>query len=493
MTAHRPTDPALGAAAGTGGPSSSWGEVFRGPLAPLTLGLLTVEATTGLQYFAVVTVLPAVTGDLHGRSWYGAALAAATLSVLAAAPWAAPLSARLGRSRLLTGAVVANSAGALASALAPAMWVFIAGRALVGLATGLVTTIGLSAVASAYPARLRPRMLSLTAGVWFVPTLVGPPYAAFTAEALGWRWALLLLIPPLLAGRMLMVRGTRLLARLVSAPGGVHPGRRLPLGGSALVVAGTAVLIAGTGTPPLAAAGITVAGLLLAGTGAVRLLPAGTLRVVPGPPAAIAGMLVMCFAVYGGDGLMSLYVTAGLGGTLAQAGVALMIGSLGWSAASLLQPRLLLLGGLGVRVVGVIGGLLLTVPFVLLVAVLTVPATVFGQNGTGAWVTWLAWGIGGVGVGLAFPSFSLAAMESPAGPAGPAAGLSADAAASALVLAETFGGCLGSAIGGGLYSQGARLGLDSAAALRLPYAAFLAVALLVPAAAARAGRARRAG
>lgn len=368
---------------------------------------------------------------------------------------------------------------------------------VVGLAAGLVFAVGLSVVTGAFPAELRPRMLALIVGAWFVPTLIGPPYAAFTTTLLGWRPVLPFLIPLVLAGRLLMIRGMRLAALPAVGPGGSGAGQRMPLGGTVLLVAGTAVLLTGTGATVLAAAVITVCGLLLAGAGAARLLPGGTLRLRPGQPAAIAGMLVLCFAVYGGDGMMSLYVTAGLGGTLTQAGIALMIGSLGWSAAGLLQPRLLLLPGLGVRSLAVAGGLVLAVPFVML----TAAAGAAGPHGKSAWISWVAWGIGGIAVGLVYPSFTLVAMDSaghadPAGhgAAGGAAGSAAvgyaDTTASGLVLAETLGGCLGTAIGGGLYGQGIRLGLDSPAALRLAYAAFLAVALLAPVAAARSGRRR---
>ena len=82
---------------------------------------------------------------------------------------------------------------------ATAMPMVVAGRLLSGLAEGLLDVSLMVLVARALPAVLRPRMFSLFAAMWILPSVIGPVLTGLVTEQFGWRWvflgAVILLVP----------------------------------------------------------------------------------------------------------------------------------------------------------------------------------------------------------------------------------------------------------------------------------------------------------
>ncbi|NMH95200.1 MFS transporter [Pseudonocardia bannensis] len=139
-----------------------------------------------------------------------------------------------------------------------------------------------------------------------------------------------------------------------------------------------------------------------------RLLPSGVFRARRGIPAVVAGRGLLAGAFFTVNSYLPLMLAGTHGWSLAAAGLPLIVGSLGWSAASawqgrhpdLYRPALLRVGFVGVAI-GT-AGLLLVAP---------------------SWGTpWLAlpvWGVAGVGMGLGFASVSyLLLQQSGAGEVG---------------------------------------------------------------------------
>src|SRR3954453_15700918 len=182
-------------------PTLGWRELAFTRLGKVAVGLLLVELLAAMQIFVPAPRLPTVAGDLGGRSWYGAALAASAATVFVTMPVAGPLADRLGPARVLALFAPAYVAGGVVSAAAPAMWVYVLGRAVQGLAAGGLATVALATVGGVLPAAWRPRMFALMSAMWIVPALIGPTYAALAAAAVGWRAGHPALVPPPLAVR----------------------------------------------------------------------------------------------------------------------------------------------------------------------------------------------------------------------------------------------------------------------------------------------------
>ncbi len=458
--------------------AGAWRAVFHGKLGQLALGLLALEFVSAIQSFTISTTLPAVTLALHGRRWYGFATTAMVLASIVAAPFAAPLTDRFGLRRVLNVATPAYVLGAAGAALAPSMAVFVGARCLQGAASATMAVFGLSAVASQFPPAQRRRMMSLMSSMWIVPALIGPPYAAFATELVGWRVALALPVPLLLGARLLIAR------RITEYHGDRARRLAFPLRRAVMLGVGVVVFLSGSGSPDALGLVCAVAGLGLAAVGLHGLFPAGTLRARRGPQAAVAAMTVLCFAFYGAESLVTLMATADLGTSLTQAGLALTVGAVCRSCASLLQPKLLEHRRLGPARTASAGALLLA----LVLGLLLLDVRGHGSSAATLPLLWSCWALGGFAMGLCYTPVSLAALDAGEDSDGEGGARAASAAGSALVLAETVGGLVGMSAGGLLASmaQGAAPGGHTL----VPFAFFAACALPLAALTARIQRPR---
>ena len=104
----------------------------------------------------------------------------------------------------------------------------------------------------------------MTAGMWVVPALVGPAYAAALAGLAGWRWAYASLVPLVLAARVAVVRALRAVEDETGEPDGeptAVDGSRRPLRvPAALALAGCMAVVALAGRGGAVGALVGVAG-----------------------------------------------------------------------------------------------------------------------------------------------------------------------------------------------------------------------------------------
>ena len=374
------------------------------------LGAVLLVSMLAFEAMAVAAVMPAIADDLGGDDQYalafGGMLAASVVGMVLAGWITTPATAtqqrrpawlRGARAASVLGMVVFG-AGLLLAGAAPQMGVLVAGRVLQGLGSGLLSVALYVGMGQLVPPALHPRLFALFAAAWVLPGLVGPSLAAALAALWGWR--------AVFVGVALAVPVTAVM--LVPALG------RLPQpaasGSASAGVLGWA-LLAATGAFVLHAAGsfdslaptlaLLAAGLALALFAAGRLLPAGSRVAAPGLPAVIAlrGLLAAGFGT--AEAFVPLYLTRAQGWSLAQAGLALSIGAVAWSAGSTLQSRLKQ-EALRQRALGAGFALVaLGIGIVALPALLGVPATVL----------LLGWALAGLGIGLSFPMLSVLTLR----------------------------------------------------------------------------------
>jgi predicted MFS family arabinose efflux permease len=184
---------------------------------------------------------------------------------------------------------------------------------------------------------------------------------------------------------------------------------------------------------PVPALALTLAGLALAIPAMRRLLPAGTLRALPGMPATVATMGLLNLAFFGVDAFVPLALVDVRGTSVAFAGLALTAATITWSTGSWIQARTA--HRIPRRRMVRIGLVVLGVSFLVTGAVLFPLAPVL--------LGVVGWGIAGLGMGLGYTTLSLSMLEL----AEP--GQEGDASAS-LQLASVLGSGLGAGIGGAL-------------------------------------------
>jgi hypothetical protein len=226
-----------------------------------------------------------------------------------------------------------------------------------------------------------------------------------------------------------------------------------PLWRTLLVSIGVAALVLSGGHRswwPVAAVGT---GIALAGVAAI--MPAGTVRLRRGTPAALGAMLWFATGYFGADSLITVLLTDGYGTSVARAAIVLSAAPLAWALTSLLVPRLRDQG----RQPSPAVGLALTASGVAVLAGTLLVSTAFGA-------ALLAWTLAGVGVGLAYPSLYILCTPTVAG------GIGAAELATAVITAEAFGGVLGQAAGGAVVWLSATVGLPRSGGLTAAYGMF---------------------
>ncbi|HET7092695.1 MAG TPA: MFS transporter, partial [Thermomicrobiales bacterium] len=224
--------------------------------------------------------------------------------------------------------------------------------------------------------------------------------------------------------------------------------------------AGAAWLLAGLSQPNLLLlAPLVVVGGAIATPALRALLPAGTLRVRPGLPAAVLTMTLLNVVFVGIDAFLALAFVDVRGRSIAFAGIAFTAATISWTIGSWLQARFA--DRVSRRVLIRVGLMILLLGGAIVTAILwpQVPVVV----GLAGWAT------AGLGIGTAYSTLALVVLENAA------PGQEGEASAS-LQLASVLGSGVGAGIGGAVLNA---VGHDRLGdALAAQYGAMLAVLVL---------------
>lgn len=228
----------------TAAPNENRQSLFDRRYLPFVFAAVALITLGAFENRATSTILPALARDLDGLALFGAASAAPLASYVVGVSLAGAWADRRGPLPVLTVGVVVFSVAAALAAAAPTMAAFVAVRFVAGAAEGLLD-VGLTVlVAARIPSALRPRLFSLYAAAWVLPSLLGPSIAGLIADHLHWRLVFLLaavVMPPLL----IVVRRS---ARDGSGPSPVtDDGSRTALGAALVAAAAMAAIAVGGG------------------------------------------------------------------------------------------------------------------------------------------------------------------------------------------------------------------------------------------------------
>ncbi|MFI6597957.1 MFS transporter [Nonomuraea sp. NPDC050536] len=360
----------------------------------LTAGLVAMVTLVAFEYMAVAVAMPVVAKELDGVPLYGLAFsgsaAAGVIGTVLGGRWA---DLRGPLAPLWTG-VATFAGGLIVAGLAPAMEVLILGRLIQGFGGALVSVALYVVVARAYPEELRPRIFSLFATAWVVPSMLGPAVVGVVVQTVGWRWVFLgVPILTALAGAVL-VRG---LAGQPIAGGQATPAPGLlgKMGWAAVTAVGAGLMQYGSGNN-LALVGLGLIVLLVA---LPKLLPAGTLRAASGLPAVVALRGLATGAMFAAEVIVPLMLVDERGLSPLVAGFALTGGAITWSLGSWLQGREVF-----DRMTNLRGGSALIALGILAMGLVTFAAVP-------VWLAYPSWIVTGFGMGLVYPTLSVLTLE----------------------------------------------------------------------------------
>jgi DHA1 family inner membrane transport protein len=212
---------------------------------PALLVLALSLFVVGTNAFVIAGLLPRVAAGIGATatevSW---SITSYSLVVAVAAPVVSILLTRVPRAMLMAAGLAVFAIGTAASALAPTLGLFIAGRTFSGLGgAALVPTATAAAASLARPGK-RGQALAIVGAGFTLATAVGSPLGTVLGGVAGWRfalWCIVALAAVLLVAIPIVVRG-------VPIPPTVSMRRRLapladlrivaPLGTTLLMIAG---------------------------------------------------------------------------------------------------------------------------------------------------------------------------------------------------------------------------------------------------------------
>ena len=432
MTAPLRTDAPHGARA-TG--------VFHAAYALVSVALVALVTVIAFEGMAVSTAMPQAARELDAVRSYGLAFSVMLTTQLLGIVLAGVWCDRSGPLPSLYAGQVLFGAGCGLCGASGSFGLFLAGRGVAGLGAGLIIVAVYVVVGRVYPDSLRPKVFSVVSAAWVLPSLLGPPVAAWVTTTWSWRWVFWLVVVPVLVAILLVVarRG-----QVAAADQGVEESSRdhrahvRAAWFGLLIAASAGVLQWGTNdlepewSATTVAAALGVVGVVVA---APLLLPRGTWLAARGLPSVMLARFLFTCSFFGTITYIPLMLVNERSASLGSAGMILAVGSLGWSAGSWIQGRDRWAGRRDRLVVA--GGVLLTTGLLAIVAV-----THFGWH---PWVTGPALVACGTGMGLGTSSLSVLSLEltSPA---------DHGSTSSSLQLADVLGSVIGIAASGAVFA-----------------------------------------
>ncbi|HEX9269445.1 MAG TPA: MFS transporter [Candidatus Limnocylindria bacterium] len=414
----------------------------------LTTGLVLTITLGAFESLAVATIMPIVAADLGGVTLYGWAFSAFFLASLIGIVVAGDLADHRGPALPYAAGLALFAIGLVIAGSAPTMLLLVAGRFVQGLGAGAIPAISYVTIGRAFPEHARPRMFAIFSTAWVVPSIVGPPAAAFIASALSWRAVFVVLLPFVALAAMLTLPA---LLRLGPPD---TPAARQRVRDAVLVAAGAGLALAALSAGPIAVALVLAAiGLAMAVPAITRVTPPGTLLARPGLAAAVLTRGLLTFAFFTVESFLPLMLTEVRGVSTTLSGIVLTSGAVAWTAGSWFHARLatrlagrtIIATGFALVVTGALGLLALLVwslPFA---------------------VVFVCWAVTGVGMGFAYAAISLAVLRlAPSGAEG--------ASSSAMQVLDNLGTGLGAGIGGAAVAVAIGNGLPLATGIGAAFA-----------------------
>ncbi|MEY8016548.1 MFS transporter [Mycobacterium servetii] len=416
--------------------AGKWRDLLRGRYLRTSLVLAGGVALYATNEFLTSSLLPNTVAEIGGARLYAWVTTLYLVGSVVAATMVNPILLRAGpRSSYLSGLGV-FAVASLVCAAAPDMAVLIAGRALQGVAGGLLAGLGYAVINAALPRALWTRGSALVSAMWGVATVVGPATGGLFAQFGLWRWAFVAMavLSALMAALVPAALAASRADRVAATPVLKVPVLSLLILGVAALAVSVAQIprdVGATAALLVAGVGLSVRFVVVDRRAHAAVLPPSVFG--PGPLKwvylAMAGLMgaamVNTYVPLFGQQLAHLRpVVAGfLGAALA----------FGWTvseivSASLDDPR-------------VIGRVIVAAPMVVASGLALGALTQRADASAGIAASWaVGLLVAGIGIGMAWPHLSVRAMESVDDPA--ESGAAAAAINTVQLVAAAFGASL---------------------------------------------------
>lgn len=162
---------------------------------PVVVALLSIIAIASYNNLSAAAALPDIGDDLGDIGLLPFVITVELLTSAVAVLAAGPVVDSLGARRVFRAAAIGFVVTSLMVAAAPTMPFLLAARAIQGVFSGAIMTVGVASIGLAIPQPLRPRAFALVSSVWGVMGVAGPAIAAVFVATVGWRGIFVVNVP----------------------------------------------------------------------------------------------------------------------------------------------------------------------------------------------------------------------------------------------------------------------------------------------------------
>lgn len=166
-------------------------------LGGISLGLLAVGLDITVLSLALPTLATGLSANESQLQWF---VTAYTLALTAAMLPAGLVGDRLGRKRTMQTALVVFGAASVGCALAPSAGLFIAARAVLGVAGAAMVVMALSIITVLFDEAERPRAIGVWGAANFLALPLGPIVGGWMLANFWWGWVFLVNVPVVALG-----------------------------------------------------------------------------------------------------------------------------------------------------------------------------------------------------------------------------------------------------------------------------------------------------
>ncbi|NIA68646.1 MFS transporter [Pelagibius litoralis] len=135
----------------------------------------------------VATMMPAIVAEIGGTRLISWTVALYEIGSIVAGAASGLLALRHGLRLPMTAAACLFAVGCALSALAPEMWILLAGRLLQGFGGGGLMALSFVSVGLLFPRRLTARAMGAVSTIWAVSAFLGPLIGGLFVELASWR------------------------------------------------------------------------------------------------------------------------------------------------------------------------------------------------------------------------------------------------------------------------------------------------------------------
>lgn len=218
---------------------------------------------------------------------------------------------------------------------APSVWWLLAARLVQGLGAGALNLTLTVIVAHGFAPTERPRIMALVSFCWLLPAFVGPPIAAWLT-LYSWRLVFAVMVPFIVGAFFITLPGLRRVQARFEGDGNVPP---VPVPATiAVVLAPSFILLAGQpiGMWRWVSA---AAGAAALAWGLRQIMAPKARGVGPGIPSIVLTRAAQAGSFFAAETILLVTLQQLRGYTPFEVGLALTIGSLGWTTGSWLQAQ----------------------------------------------------------------------------------------------------------------------------------------------------------